>query len=524
MGIVGEVAWTWMVSEPSSNLAIPLPHTDWGPLSAHSTRPMATLAVGDFKLPLAVNLYTGGLADWPARILSVLGFRITTALHVLGGALLIALVHRFLRIHASTIAACCASLLLATDWTFVFFRRALGGTELLLHAAVLLCLWSLWSRRWAGGIHGLTGFAAGVGLGLSAKLTFILALVPLAMTALLLRQDKPRLRPPLPTHWVPVIIAALLPMLPLLTAWLMHAQAGLNPIGSHDHIALQMDRVSDTFSGSGRPPRESIAALQAWLGDGTSFLGAAWGATAPTWISPLRFLGWGVVLFGVGLAWRDRDPTPRLALTRFCSVFLLLQVLATWGVARDLHHLAIATPTLMILAGLSIDTVCSHLTAQGSFKRIATALICCSPWVIFGIQSIAMTDSVLDSIERPTVTATGQQKLIKMLDNNDVQRLVTLDYESAGSLDILRPDIDYRHGWTHILTSRKTALHDLIQRADGGHMLVIPKAPAWTYNLRPREADLLRAAELAGVALEAVDHLPDDAAVLYAVGSQKGLP
>ena len=132
MGIVGEVAWTWMAAEPSSNLAIPLTHTEWGPLAAHSTRPMATLSIGNFKLPLAVNLYTGGLADWPARILSVFGFRATTVLHVLAGALLIALVHRFLRIHASTIAACSASLLLATDWTFVFFRRALGGTELLL--------------------------------------------------------------------------------------------------------------------------------------------------------------------------------------------------------------------------------------------------------------------------------------------------------------------------------------------------------------------------------------------------------
>ena len=59
---------------------------------------------------------------------------------------------------------------------------------------------------------------------------------------------------------------------------------------------------------------------------------------------------------------------------------------------------------------------------------------------------------------------------------------------------------------------------------DSGHLLVIPQAPAWTYNLRPREADLERAAAQVGVAMEEVGRLPDDAAVLYAVDSQTDLP
>ena len=524
MGVVGEVAWTWVAADPSSNLASPPPNVSWGPLTASSTRPMATLTIGSFNLPLAINLYTGGLADWPARLASPLGWPAIMAVHLIGGAFFIALVHRFLRIHASAIAACCASLLLATDWVFVFFRQALGGTELLLHASVLLCLWSIWSRRWAGGRHGLTAFAAGVGLGLTAKLTFVLSLFPLMLTSLILRQDKPRLRPPLPSRWLPIVLAVTLPMIPMLIAWTMHAQSGLEALASHDHLATQMSRLSDTFAGKSRPARESIFALQAWLGNGSSFLGPAWGANAPSWLSTYRFLGWSFILLGSGLAWLDRDPTPRLALTRFCSVFLPLQVACIWIVARDLHHLAIATPTLMILAGLCIDTICGHLTAKGSVKRIILAFLCCVPWAWSGINSISGTDQILDTIERPTVSTRGQQNLVNWLNRHDVKRLVTLDYESAGSLDILEPSIEYFHGWTRILTNRRTALTALIKQAEGGHLLVIPQSPAWTYNLRPREADLVQAAERVGVDLVVVDHLPDGAADLYAVGSQKGQP
>jgi hypothetical protein len=524
MGVVGEVAWTWVGGHPNANLALPLPTHTWGPFTAASTRPMASMAFGDFRIPLIVNLYTGGLADWPARLVAPLGFEAISLIHILLGGLLILLVHRFLRIHGSGIAAGTAALLLATDWVFVFTRRALGGTEVLLSAASLLCLWALWSRRWAGGRHGLVALAAGVGLGFSAKLTFGLTLMALALTALLTRRDKPRLRPPLPDRWGPVILALVLPVLPMLVGLAHLWLADLDPLATHDHLATQLDRVWATLKGQPRPARESLAALTSWAGNPVSFLSAAWGAETPSWLSPLRFLGWGLVIAGTGLAWADRDPTPRLALTRFCSVFLVLQVLLIWGIARDLHHLAVATPTLMILAGLSLDTLGGQWAPPRSARRGMVVALAALPWIWVGSHAITDTDDALMSINRPTISRTGQTAVIEMLRRQGATRVITLDYESAGALDIGAPEIEFQHGWTRILADRSTALEALLSTAAGAHLLVIKDAPAWTYNLRPRPADLDAAGARAGVETVAVDRLPDDAAVLYAVDSQTGRP
>jgi hypothetical protein len=38
-----------------------------GPLVAARTRPVERLVVGDLSLPVAINAYTGGPPDWPAR-------------------------------------------------------------------------------------------------------------------------------------------------------------------------------------------------------------------------------------------------------------------------------------------------------------------------------------------------------------------------------------------------------------------------------------------------------------------------
>ena len=526
MGVVGEVAWVWMDGDPTKHHAAALETHHWGPLTAASTRPFETLRIGSFHLPLAVNFYTGGLADWPARIGAAAGLDYdgTMILNLIFGGILIGLVHRFTRTHGSGIAATAAAFLLATDWVFVFFRRSLGGTEVLLSTASLICLWALWDRRWAGGRHGLTAFALGAGLGLTAKLTFVLTLVPLAMTAWFMRWDKPKMGPPLPDRWAPMILAAAIPLLPLIVSLIHHLQADLPGLSSHDHAHLQVNRVWDALSGGISTPRESSAALLAWIGDPRSFLHAAWGASAPSWFSPLKFLGWAVVGAGVFTAWRERDATPRLALTRFCSVFLLAQEVFTWGVARDLHHNAIATPTLMILAGLSLDALMAQWSPPRSTKRALLVALLCLPWVILGIHGMARTDASLETIERPTVSRSGQNALVKMLRDQEVTRLITMDYEAAGALDILAPEIAFQHGWSRIVAERKTALAALLNDAKGAHLLVVPSAPSWTYNLKPREGDLAKAAEQVGAALEEVDRLPGDAAVVYRVESKTDRP
>ncbi len=526
MGVVGEVAWTWMNGDPSAHHALPLETHRFGPFEAASTRPVESLIVGDFRLPLAVNHYTGGIADWPARTMAAIGlsYQSTAMLHLLLGAVLIALVHRFVRTHGSAISANAAALLLATDWVYIFFRRTLGGTELLLSAASLLCLWALWSRRWGGGRHGLTALALGIGLGMVAKFTFALSVAALAITALVMRWDKPALRPPLPSRWFPVGLALLIPMIPMAITAAHHAGAGLTALSTHDQLFLQFERVMDALNGTQRPARESAASLLAWLGDGTAFLGTAWGAEAPSWASPLRALGWAVLSVGTISAWRDQNRTPRLALARFCSVFVPLQVAMIWIVARDLHHLAIATPGLMIWAGLCTEAAFGHFAPPRSMRRAAAVCLGCLPWIIGGTRSVIATDSILSSIPRPTVSLDGQHALIESLQKNGVGRVMTLDYEAAGALDILAPQITFSHGWARIVQDRSTALDELLVEAAGGHLLVLPGSPPWSYNLRPRAADLAQAGERAGVVSVEVDRLPDGAAVLYAVDWRKGQP
>jgi hypothetical protein len=524
IGVVGEVAWTWMNGAADPNLAGGTQTDSNGLFVAANTRPMVAIRAGGFSLPLLINLYTGGLADWPARLVSPLGIGAVSVLHMVFGGLLIALVHRFLRFHATGLTATTAAFLLATDWVYIFHRRALGGTETLLAASSLLCLWALWSRRWAGGRHGLIALAAGVGLGLSAKFTFIFTLLALGLTALILRRDKPRLGPPLPDRWAPITAALFLPLLPLVVGFFVFALAQLPTLATHDHIQPQLQRIWGALSGGPRPARESLAALAAWTGNPLSFLSAAWGAKVPIWFSPLRTLGWALVAMGTAVAWFKPDATPRLALSRFCSVFLVLQVGIIWGVARDLHHLAVATPTLMIVAGLAFDNLAGLFAPHKSFLRRLAVVVFCMPWTWVNLLAISGTDTAMRSISRPTCSRSGQTAIIEMLTQNGATKVLTLDYESAGALDVDAPETRFIHGWPRIVTDRSSALEALLPLAVGGHLLVISDAPPWTYNLRPRPLALYKAAERAGVETVAVDRLPDDAAVLYAVGLQKGRP
>ena len=203
---------------------------------------------------------------------------------------------------------------------------------------------------------------------------------------------------------------------------------------------------------------------------------------------------------------------------------MVLQVFLIWLVARDLHHLAIATPTLAIVAGLSIDLLAAEFTPHKSLRRALWVTLGCLPWAWAGISAISQTDDALATIPRPTVSKTGQSGIAQLIQSNDVRTLITLDYESAGALDILAPNVRFIHGWTSITQQRENALEGLLFDAEGSHVLVSPNAPPWRYNLTPQASDLDEAAARAGVALEVVDRLHDDGAVLYAVGSRRDLP
>jgi len=543
VGIVGEVELAWSRGRPPVALVALDPEPTWadgeaaptagsraGPLVASQVRPVEGLVLGSLHLPLAVNAYTGGIADWPARATWLItgSRRAVVALNVVLGSLLIVLVHRFLRYRGTDVAAAVAALVLATDWSFLFYRKVLGGTELLLQAAGLLCLWALWSRRWGGNRHGLLALGVGIGLGLCAKLTFGLTLVALLATALLMRWDRPRMKPPRLQGVARGLLAIALLTSPLWITALHHGVALSAHVPSHDFPTLQLRRVTAALTGGPHPAREGLANLWTWLSEPVAFFGPAYGVEALPGPSPWRIAGLVLVAAGAALAWRDRDHhTPHAALLRFCSVALFLQVGLLWLVARDLHHLAQATPTLAIVAGLSLDRLAAVATPPRSLARARTALLLASPLLLAGVLSLSRTDAVVAQIRSPMFSRAGQDAVAAMLDSAGTTRLVVSDYETYGVIEQLRPDIDVVHAWP--LTARRgpRVLPELLGYAaeePGADLLVVEASQPMGYNLRPSERRLQAAAETAGVTVQRIAALDGDRAVLYRVRRSSGPP
>lgn len=492
-----------------------------GPLVASVVRPLERLQLGPLSLPLAINTYTGGPPDWPARLVWLLtgSLGAVAATHVALGGLLLVLVHRFLRIHGSDVAAAVAALVLATDWHFLFYKKVLGGTEVLLQAAGLLCLWALWSRRWAGGRHGVTALGVGIGLGLLAKSTFGISLVALGGAALLTRWDRPSIRPPLPGDlWKPALAVVALTS-PLWVGALHRALAPeLVPVPSHDFGDLQWRRVWTALTLGKTPVREGLGNGWLWFADPLGFLGVAYGVEAGG-PSGLRLAGWGFVAGGAALAWRDRHPTPRQALLRFTTVFLALQVGLLLAIARDLHHLAQAAPTAAVVAGLALDSLAGTVTPPRGFPRARLAGLLAVPWLVSGALTLKRTDAVVEQVPVPTFTESGQRALVELVRRNGVARLVAADYELYGVLELRAPEVHVEHGWSAFAHLRGDAAPPLLAHAAGDHLLVLEASAPMIYNLRASPRRLQEAAGEAGVVLTEVDRLPGGEAVLYAVSA-----
>ena len=533
MGIVGEVAIGWALDRPPQVL-VSVDPVQWadgaaagtaghraGPLIASQVRPLEQLALGVLTLPLAINQYTSGIPDWPSRLLFLLtgSVQAVQGLHVMLGGLLIVLVHRFLRFHGTDIAAAVAALLLATDWMFLFYKRALGGTELVLQGALLLCLWGLWSRRWGGGRHGLWPLALGAGLGLSAKLTFAIPLCALLGVQVLTRLDRPQNQPPPPQRLLPPAAVVGLCLAPLLVAGLHHLLwvAEAPHVQSHDFPSLQLQRVLHALTGGQGPAREGMTNLYYWAVHPLAFFEQAYGVAAVGGASPWRLVGWLLVLVGAMMGWRDRHPTPSSALLRFMSLLVPAQLVGLWLVARDIHHMAMLAPMVAILAGLAIEQLCAISTPPRSPTRAALALVLALPWMVAGTQLSLRTDRVLAQVQTPTFTESGQAALIDMLREHRVQKLVASDYELYGMIEIRAPDITVIHGWGATSHQRGEVLPALLRLAEGGHFLVVQASAPMVYNLRPSRGQLISRAQEDGLLVEEVAHLPERAAVLYRV-------
>lgn len=502
--------------------ATPSAGSTWGPLIASQARPIERLTLpGGLRLPLAINAHTGGLSDWPARLVYGLtgSAGAVRALNIALGALLIVLVHRFLARSASAVAAGVAAVFLATDWAFLFYKQVLGGTELTLQLAGLLCLLGLWRRRWAGGRHGLLLLGFGLGLGVQAKLTFVLSFAALALAALALRRDRPSTQPPLPSPKAAPLLALLFWTAPLWLTWIHH-RLGVpaSPhVNSHDFAGMQVGRVTAALTGAATPTREGLENLFAWAISPLPFFARAYGATGAPAVSIGRIIGWGLLFAGVGFAWVDRHPTPRQALLRLTSLTLLLQVGLLWLVARDLHHLAMAEPTLALVVGLSTAELAARFGPQRSFVVTAVAALLCAPWAISGIDTLRRTDPVLSTISVPTFTAAGQAALVEMVRGAGVERLTLCNYEAMGVFELMIPEIAVQNAWGAASRAEADLLPHLLRVAVGGHLLIVRSSAPMIYDRHPRAADLRRAAESEGLTVEPVAALPDGAAELYAI-------
>ena len=489
VGRVGEVDIGWALAEPPRVLVAWTPPTDSAAggtsiplLEARQTRPMESLLLGPLRVPLAVNAYTGGAADWPARLARALtGSRAAGASTVVAlGGLLIALSHRFLRFHGTPAAAGGAALLLATDWSFVFFKRVLGGTEILLQAAGLLVIWSLWSRRWKGGTHGTVALALGVGLGLGAKVTFAVTLAALLGAALLTRWDRPRVGPPERVHRGWLVGLPLLCVSPLLLSAGHHLMLGDIPrILSHDTVSLQGARI-----GSGEHlGREAVANVARYLGNPLGWLSDAWGTIPVSAFSPLRTLTLAAATAGAALEWKRRTNSPSAALLRFLSLAVPLQIAAQFLANRDLHHLAEATVPLALLTALGADRLAATLAPPRSILRALAVGLFLAPACFAGIDQLRSTDALVRTARAHTFTADGQAAVVGMLRRNDVHKLVVTDYELYGVLEQLAPDIELLHGWGAVSRGDRS-IAGLRAAASGGYYLRVSGSAPFIYDWR----------------------------------------
>ena len=522
VGPVGEVALGWSLEAPprvvrsfEGSLA---DGPSFGPLKSSQVRPLERLDLGWTSLPLAVNTYTGGPPDWPARFAHRLGGqRGAVALHLGLGALLLVLVHRFLRFHGTSGAGGLAALVLAADWSFVFYRKVLGGTEVLLMAAGLLLVWSTWSRRWGGGRHGSYAIAAAVGLGLLAKVTFVPTLLAWGLALILTRKDKPKLKPPAPLPWpwmvgIPVLLTA-----PLWITWLHHSLAmpASGHIQSHDFLSLQLERsfsgLTGLLSGERTPAREVPSSLVWFLGDPLAWLDQAYGGEhpfTPTWP---RLVGWCILIAGSVLEWLRPREDRAGALLRIFSLFVPLQLLLIWLANRDLHHLAQATPMLAIWFGLAGTRLLAVAVNPRNPLRGLAAMALALPLAIPGVLLLMNTDAAVESGRIPHFKASGQEDLVAMLRRHPIAELRACDYDLYGMLEIQAPEIRTLHAWGAVsqTTDRNQAFADLLSLSSGQHLLLVRPSAPMRYNLSPTPSRLRKAQELSGTTLVLAESLSD---------------
>jgi hypothetical protein len=504
VGLVGETAISWALRRPPQ-VAVDLAPVRWadglsdptaghalGPLVASQVRPIERLHLLGIDVPLLVNGHTTALPDWPDAVLyaATQSPLIVRLGHLLAGALIVVATALLAARLQSPRAAMLVSVLLATDWAFGFYKAALGGTEIALQVAVVLCVYALATERriWM--------LPLAFGLGVVAKLAFLP--VALVVAVVFLATGKR----PLPREWVLGGVALVVAIAPYAIAAFHHAWfVPQEPhVISHDFPSVQWSRVTRWIGGGHGGARESFVAVGSFFGNPLAFFGPAYGATAPSPFSPLRLVGWILVLRGAMHGGRP---------VRILGAFLMLSTVALLVVAREMHHLAMLTPALALWAALSLDALAGASTPPAIL--IAVPLIAANVW------ALASTARVLATVRPPTFTTTDQAAVVGMLRNVGVERLVVSDYASYGLLDVLAPDLEIQHVWGYTSWRGASGLPNVLRLAAGAHFLVVESEAQLIYDLHPTLATLEQKAVFAHVRVSRAAALDGDRAVLYRV-------
>lgn len=528
VGVVGEVAAGWSGVAPRVAVDLEGGRPTWsgppetphaghaaGPFVSAQTRPLERLRLGETSLPIALNTYTGGVPDWPAWLL----YQIhplpggVVAWNLLLGAGLILLAHCWVTRAGAPVAGLVAACVLATDWSFVYYRKVLGGTEIALQFAALWFVVAWFSRRRGEGRQeGARGLAAG--LGMVAKVTFVAAVVASAVAVRCVPRGVDRL-PVRRTRWIGPV-AFLVVVSPLVLASL-HRAVGLpaDPlIRSHDDLGLQAARLLDGWSTlfAGRAPaREGFANLFWFLLEPIGWFRDAYGAQAAGWGGAIaRGMGWVFVLLGSWRCWRTRTPGPVDLLLRVVSVQTLVQGTLLWLFNRDLHHLAQVTPFLALWIGLAAARLHAEPGPRGLLRRLVPIVVAGS-FMGAGFRSLLLTDTVLASLRAPTFTEHGQAALVDLLRQHGVQRLWTSDYDLYGVFEVRAPELDVAHAWGAVsrAADRGALTRQILMVARGGHWLLVRPSAPMIYNHHPRPADVVREGAAGGLLVTEEGRLED---------------
>lgn len=471
IGWVGEVTSMWTRAPNTSH---PEALSCVGDVCLHATRPLVRWN----DVPIWHNVYTGSFPDWIQYLWfqttgSTNGIRI---LQILFSAAFIVQLCVWSRIILSERAQWFFWLWLMNDWSFLFYKKALGTTEIGLQWALMLSVLMLIRPK----VFNTKYLAGVITFGMWCKITFALTLVPLL--GLL--------------YWIPpedrkyygkqIAIGTAIGLLPHLLLLYWTSQVDI-PVRSHDFWTLQWERILSALSGSNTSVREQNLNIWTWLFDPLQFFTKAYGVEAIPWH------GWGkvaVYLSALFAGWKLRSATEwqRITWTLFSTVILL-----TW-IAKDLHHLAMATPLLGLWLIYTFDQV--------SWKA-PSLLVIGGLW--FGTQIWTITDApkTINTIETPTFSEVRQQELEDLItQNHEIKHLITMDYEVYGVLEARMPWLPVTHMWPQISTERWNALPSIIREHKGSHLLVIKSSMPMIYNLQPSEQRLQTIAKEVGVSIE----------------------